>query len=68
MENEIFNDMPWEVSGAPYQPTKLGGVSPCEGDAHVDIPCPVNYPETKDFWASSVLTDALPALASNEVP
>ena len=24
---EMFTGMPWEVSGAEYQPTKLGGVS-----------------------------------------
>ena len=36
--------MPWEISGAEYQPTKLGGISPCESDAHIDIPCPLPLP------------------------
>lgn len=52
---EMFTGMPWEVSGAEYQPTKLGGVSPCEGDAHVDIPCPLTQKEKEPSWGSFLL-------------
>lgn len=36
----MLHDLPWEISGAPFKPTKIGGISPCEGDAHLDeVPC-----------------------------